>query len=80
MRQLFDVLTLFSDDGSDRKRRDEQVNRLRLGVSLLGMNTLVMLRAGGAHTDGNCRPLVSATNAQNADNGSSTSCKSVSYI
>lgn len=41
--QLFDVLTLFSNDGSHCKRWDEQVNRLRLWMSLLGKNMSVLL-------------------------------------
>lgn len=43
MGQLFDVLTLFSDNGSDSKGRDEQVNRLRLWMSLLSTNTYELL-------------------------------------
>lgn len=39
--QLFDVLTLFSNDGSHCKRWDEQVNRLWLWMSLLGKNMSV---------------------------------------
>lgn len=39
MRQLLDVLTLFSDDGSHGERRDEEVHRLRLLGSLLSTST-----------------------------------------
>lgn len=44
--QLFDVLTLFSNDGAHCKCRNEQVNSLRFWVSLLDINSLVLLRLG----------------------------------
>lgn len=44
MRQLLNVLTLFSDDGSHGERRDEEVHRLRLLGSLLGTSTLASVQ------------------------------------
>lgn len=44
MRQLLDVLTLFSDDGSHGERWDEEVHRLRLLGSLLGTSTLASIQ------------------------------------
>lgn len=48
--QLFDVLTLFSNDGAHCKCRNEQVNSLRFWVSLLDINSLVLLRLGEDRT------------------------------
>lgn len=44
VRQLLDVLTLFSNDGSHGERRDEEVHRLRLLGSLLDTSTLVSVQ------------------------------------
>lgn len=44
MRQLFDVLALLADDGPDGKRWDEEVDRLRLRVSLLRTHVSTLAR------------------------------------
>lgn len=71
--QMFDVLALFSDDGSHCKCRDEQMNRLRFLGSLLGTNMLVLLWPGD-HTVTADHLLSSSHQCVNADSGSSKNC------
>lgn len=63
MRQLLDVLTLLSDDGSHGQRRDEEVHRLRLLGSLLDTSTLASNpgRTGGGTDSDRKAPRFQAT-------------------
>lgn len=78
VRQLFDVLTLFSNDGSHCERWDEKVYRLRLLVSLLGTSTLAMLRPVD-HTDNNGK-TTSASPATSAQMQTEVLAKAAQFI